>query len=127
MTEEFSEVLKINNNFSPNGPCIIEGRLVQLWRPRVFVELHYFPKNLYTWEYPQKSLHLGVYPQKSLHLGVYSQKSSHLGVYTFHKNLYTWECIIEYGSTLYVGMTQKKNGGPIKRVQNLMFRTLPWM
>ena len=27
--------------------------------------------------------------------------------------------IIEYGSTLYVGMTQKKNGGPIKRVQNL--------
>ena len=35
--------------------------------------------------------------------------------------------IIEYGSTLYVGMTQKKNGGPIKRVQNLMFRTLPWM
>ena len=35
--------------------------------------------------------------------------------------------IIEYGSTLYVGMTQKKNGGPIKRVQNLMFRTLLWM
>ena len=28
--------------------------------------------------------------------------------------------IIEYGSTLYVGMTQKKNGGPIKCVQNLM-------
>ena len=35
--------------------------------------------------------------------------------------------IIEYGSTLYVGMTQEKNGGPIKRVQNLMFRTLLWM
>ena len=35
--------------------------------------------------------------------------------------------IIEYGSTLYVGMTRKKNGGPIKRVQNRMFRTLPWM
>ena len=35
--------------------------------------------------------------------------------------------IIEYGSTLYVGMTQKKNGGPIKRVQNLMFRTLPFL
>ena len=35
--------------------------------------------------------------------------------------------IIEYGSTLYVGMAQKKNGGPIKRVQNLMFRTLLWM
>ena len=35
--------------------------------------------------------------------------------------------IIEYGSTLYVGMTQKKNGGPIKRVQNLMFKTLLWM
>ena len=28
------------------------------------------------------------------------------------------QCIIEYGSTPYVGMTQKKNGGPIKRVQN---------
>ena len=28
--------------------------------------------------------------------------------------------IIEYGSTLYVGMTQKKNGCPIKCVQNLM-------
>ena len=36
-------------------------------------------------------------------------------------------CIIEYGSTLYVGMTQKKNGGSINRVQNLMFRTLLWM
>ena len=35
--------------------------------------------------------------------------------------------IIEYGSTLYVGMAQKKNGGPIKCVQNLMFRTLLWM
>ena len=34
--------------------------------------------------------------------------------------------IIEYGSTLYVGMAQK-NGCPIKRVQNLMFRTLLWM
>ena len=33
----------------------------------------------------------------------------------------------EYGSTLYVGMTQKKNGGRIKRVRNLMLRTLPWM
>ena len=30
-----------NYNFAPNDPCIIEGRLVQLWRPRVFVELHY--------------------------------------------------------------------------------------
>ena len=51
---------------------------------------------------------------------------------------YSWTCdivlsmywvirIIEYGSTLYVGMTRKKNGGPIKRVQNRMFRTLPWM
>ena len=71
------------DNFAQNEPCIIEGRLVQLWRPRVFVELfiylHYFHKNLYTWEcihylFTQKSLHLGVYylfPQKSLHLGVY--------------------------------------------------------
>ena len=48
-----------NYNFAPNDPCIIEGRLVQLWRPRVFVELHYitlhylfiyFHKNLYPWE-----------------------------------------------------------------------------
>ena len=30
-----------NYNFALNDPCIIEGRLVQLWRPRVFVELHY--------------------------------------------------------------------------------------
>ena len=45
-----------------------------------------------------------------------------------HPKLMQWNYpIIEYGSTLYVGMTQEKNGGPIKRVQNLMFRTLPWM
>ena len=35
--------------------------------------------------------------------------------------------IIEYSSTLYVGMAQEKNGGPIKRVQSLMFKTLLWM
>ena len=35
--------------------------------------------------------------------------------------------IIEYGSTLYVGMAQKKYGCPIKRVQYLMFKTLLWM
>ena len=42
-------------------------------------------------------------------------------------HLHVYVYIIEYGSTLYVGMAQKKNGGPIKRVQNLMFRTLLWM
>ena len=49
----------------------------------------------------QKSLHLGVYTlhyisQKSLHLGVYLHftKIFTLGsVFTFHKNLYTWECM----------------------------------
>ena len=33
-------------------------------------------------------------------------------------------CIMEYGSTPYVGMAQEKNGCPIKRVQNDMFITL---
>ena len=40
------------------------------------------------------------------------------------RKLAAFECIyvyiIEYGSTLYVGMTREKNGGPIKCVQNLM-------
>ena len=36
-----------NYNFAPNDPCIIEGRLVQLWRPRVFVELHYITLFIY--------------------------------------------------------------------------------
>ena len=56
------------DNFAQNEPCIIEGRLVQLWRPRVFVELFIY---------------------------IISTKIFTLGsVYiTFHKNLYTWECI----------------------------------
>ena len=54
---------------------------------------------------------------------------SHSGFAIFHFALacMDWWTIIEYGSSLYVGMTQEKNGGPIKCVQNLMFRTLPWM
>ena len=35
----------------------------------------------------------------------------------------TWHCIMEYGSTPYVGMGTEKNGFPIKCVQNNMFRT----
>ena len=50
--------------------------------------------------------------------GASNMSSERIGVQTL---------IIEYGSTLYVGMAQKKNGGSIKRVQNLMFRTLLWM
>ena len=33
-------------------------------------------------------------------------------------------CIMEYGSTPYVGMGLQKNGFPIKCVQNNMLRTL---
>ena len=49
-----------------------------------------------------------------------------LHVHCAHMHIIS-QAIIEYGSTLYVGMAPKKNGGPIKRVQNLMFRTLLWM
>ena len=72
-----------NYNFAPNDPCIIEGRLVQLWRPRVFVELHYITLHYITLFISTKIFTLGLFPQKSLHLGVYlfPQKSLHLGVY----------------------------------------------
>ena len=37
-------------------------------------------------------------------------------------------CILTYLHTYHrVRYDPEKNGGPIKRVQNLMFRTLPWM
>ena len=34
--------------------------------------------------------------------------------------------IIEYGSTLYIGMARKKNGGPYKRMANTFARTHAW-
>ena len=36
-----------------------------------------------------------------------------------------FEFIMEYGSTPYIGMTQKKKGCPIVHVQSDMFKTLP--
>ena len=47
------------------------------------------------------------------------KKRSRFDYFVVYMN-YRCLSIIEYGSTLYVGMTQEKNGGPIKCVQNLM-------
>ena len=46
---------------------------------------------------------------------------------TLYQELMSGEAAKLISSCLYVGMAQKKNGDPIKRVQNLMFRTLLWM
>ena len=88
-----------NYNFAPNDPCIIEGRLVQLWRPRVFVELHYITLHYITLFISTKIFTLGsVLIHGSLKEGWFncggknerlwitlfiSQKSLHLGVYIY--------------------------------------------